>query len=80
MGILLFAWFAWWPQEVRVICQDQNVSIGVAMRLVISRNKGRCLLTIAVPLLLVLSPGRGRLGHLVAGHVQVDRFLRPPTR
>ena len=54
MGILLFAWFAWWPQEVRAICQDQNVSIGVAMRLVISRNKGRCLLTIAVPLLLVL--------------------------
>jgi len=54
MGVLLFAWFAWWPQEVRAICQDQNVSIGVAMGQVISRNKGRCLMTIGVPLLLVL--------------------------
>ena len=53
MGVLLFVWFAPWAQHVRALSQDQNVSIAVALGQVISRNKGRFLMTIGVPLLLV---------------------------
>ena len=54
MAVLLFVWFAPWAQHVRAISQDQNVGIAVALGQVIRGNKGRFLLTIGVPLLLVI--------------------------
>ena len=52
-GALLFVWFAPWAQHVSAISQDGNVTAGQALGQVIYQNRGRFLLTIGVPLLLV---------------------------
>ena len=54
MAVLLFVWFAPWAQHVRALSQEHNVSFAVGLGQVIRANKGRFLLTIGVPLLLVI--------------------------
>ena len=54
MAVLLFVWFAPWAQHIRALSQEHNVSFAVGLGQVIRANKGRFLLTIGVPLLLVI--------------------------
>ena len=54
MAVLLFVWVAPWAQHVRALSQEHNVSFAVGLGQVIRANKGRFLLTIGVPLLLVI--------------------------
>lgn len=54
MAVLLFVWFAPWAQHARALSQEHNVSFAVGLGQVIRANKGRFLLTIGVPLLLVI--------------------------
>ena len=54
MAVLLFVWFAPWAQHIHALSQEHNVSFAVGLGQVIRANKGRFLLTIGVPLLLVI--------------------------
>lgn len=54
MAVLLFVWFAPWAQHIHALSQEHNVSFAVGLGQVIRANKGRFLLTIGFPLLLVI--------------------------